>query len=138
MSRMTFSRALGEAARRAPRAALLVGGTLLLCAVAGTAITLLASFGVERMVLCLLLAVPAAFGGLLIHASQRGWTQQGLLACSFCLKSQLEVRKLVAGPSVQICDECIGLCNEILSEDDAKAAPADSDAPVPPGGGDGA
>jgi len=37
--------------------------------------------------------------------------------CSFCGKSQEEVRKLIAGPAVYICDECIDLCNEIVSED---------------------
>jgi len=39
------------------------------------------------------------------------------LLCSFCGKSQDEVKKLIAGPSVYICDECIGLCNEIISEE---------------------
>ena len=39
------------------------------------------------------------------------------LQCSFCSKTQDEVRKLVAGPSVYICDECIDLCNDILSEE---------------------
>ncbi len=39
------------------------------------------------------------------------------LFCSFCGKSQEEVRKLIAGPSVYICDECIGLCNDIISDD---------------------
>jgi ATP-dependent protease Clp ATPase subunit len=37
-----------------------------------------------------------------------------LLYCSFCGKSQHEVRKLIAGPTVFICDECIALCNKIL------------------------
>jgi hypothetical protein len=37
------------------------------------------------------------------------------LACSFCGKSQKQVKKLVAGPGVYICDECIGLCNEIVA-----------------------
>jgi hypothetical protein len=37
--------------------------------------------------------------------------------CSFCGKSQREVRKLIAGPSVYICDECIGLCNDIIVEE---------------------
>lgn len=37
--------------------------------------------------------------------------------CSFCGKSQREVRKLIAGPSVYICDECVSLCSDILSED---------------------
>lgn len=39
------------------------------------------------------------------------------LTCSFCGKAQKEVKKLIAGPTVYICDECIGLCNEILIED---------------------
>ena len=39
------------------------------------------------------------------------------LACSFCGKSQKEVKKLVAGPTVYICDECIGLCNDIIAEE---------------------
>jgi len=40
-----------------------------------------------------------------------------LLACSFCGKSQDQVRKLIAGPRVYICDECIDLCNEIIEEE---------------------
>ena len=40
-----------------------------------------------------------------------------LLYCSFCGKSQHEVRKLIAGPSVFICDECIELCNDIIAEE---------------------
>ena len=40
-----------------------------------------------------------------------------LLYCSFCGKSQHEVRKLIAGPSVFICDECVDLCNAIISEE---------------------
>jgi len=39
------------------------------------------------------------------------------LRCSFCGKSRDQVRKLIAGPTVYICDECVGLCNEIISED---------------------
>src|SRR3990172_4220335 len=39
------------------------------------------------------------------------------LKCSFCGKSQEQVRKLVAGPGVYICDECIELCNEIVEEE---------------------
>ena len=57
-----------------------------------------------------------------------------LLYCSFCGKSQHEVRKLIAGPSVFICDECIELCNDIIREEtqggDA-AKGAKSDLPVP-------
>lgn len=41
----------------------------------------------------------------------------GNLICSFCGKTQEEVRKLVAGPSVYICDECVDLCNDILTEE---------------------
>jgi ATP-dependent Clp protease ATP-binding subunit ClpX len=37
-----------------------------------------------------------------------------LLCCSFCGKNQNEVKKLIAGPSVTICDECVGACNDIL------------------------
>ncbi len=40
-----------------------------------------------------------------------------LLKCTFCGKSQKQVRKLIAGPSVHICDECIELCNEIIEEE---------------------
>ena len=39
------------------------------------------------------------------------------LRCSFCGKSRDQVRKLIAGPTVYICDECVGLCNDIISED---------------------
>ncbi len=41
----------------------------------------------------------------------------GTLVCSFCGKSQKEVKKLIAGPTVYICDECIGLCNDIIAEE---------------------
>lgn len=44
----------------------------------------------------------------------------GKLYCSFCGKSQKEVRKLIAGPSVYICNECIELCNEIIADEEAK------------------
>jgi ATP-dependent Clp protease ATP-binding subunit ClpX len=43
--------------------------------------------------------------------------RMGTLFCSFCGKSQAEVRKLIAGPAVYICDECVALCNEIISEE---------------------
>ncbi|MFV0451273.1 MAG: ATP-dependent Clp protease ATP-binding subunit ClpX [Propioniciclava sp.] len=45
-----------------------------------------------------------------------------LLKCSFCGKSQKQVRKLIAGPGVYICDECIELCNEIIEEEFSEAA----------------
>ena len=44
-------------------------------------------------------------------------TTNGNYRCSFCGKSQEEVKKLIAGPSVYICDECIELCNEIMVEE---------------------
>ncbi len=44
-------------------------------------------------------------------------TQSGNLRCSFCGKSQREVKKLIAGPTVYICDECIHLCNDIIAEE---------------------
>jgi ATP-dependent Clp protease ATP-binding subunit ClpX len=49
--------------------------------------------------------------------------------CSFCGKSQHEVRKLIAGPSVYVCDECVALCNDIINEEtreDKPATPADT------------
>ena len=49
-----------------------------------------------------------------------------LLYCSFCGKSQHEVRKLIAGPSVFVCDECVELCNEIIREEAEEAEDAES------------
>ncbi|MCK8427486.1 ATP-dependent protease ATP-binding subunit ClpX [Erwinia amylovora] len=46
-----------------------------------------------------------------------------LLYCSFCGKSQHEVRKLIAGPSVYVCDECVDLCNDIIREEIKEIAP---------------
>ncbi len=42
---------------------------------------------------------------------------EGTLKCSFCAKSQWQVRKIIAGPAVYICDECTDLCCELLIED---------------------
>lgn len=50
-----------------------------------------------------------------------------ILYCSFCGKSQEEVRKLIAGPSVYICDECVDLCNDILREEFGEEAEATFD-----------
>src|SRR5881628_1023030 len=47
----------------------------------------------------------------------------GTLKCSFCGKSQNDVRKLIAGPTVYICDECIELCNDIIAEEGQKESP---------------
>ena len=66
---------------------------------------------------------------------KKGSSSEKVLYCSFCGKSQHEVKKLIAGPSVFICDECIELCNDIIRDEvpaespDAKAAK--SDLPVP-------
>ena len=55
-----------------------------------------------------------------------------LLYCSFCGKSQHEVRKLIAGPSVFVCDECVELCNDIIREElDERADQARDDLPRP-------
>lgn len=68
-------------------------------------------------------------------AEKKGSSSEKVLYCSFCGKSQHEVKKLIAGPSVFICDECIELCNDIIRDEvpaegaDAKAAK--SDLPVP-------
>ena len=45
-----------------------------------------------------------------------------LLKCSFCGKSQKQVKKLIAGPGVYICDECVDLCNEIIEEELAESS----------------
>ena len=68
-------------------------------------------------------------------ADKKGSPSEKVLYCSFCGKSQHEVKKLIAGPSVFICDECIELCNDIIRDEvpaegaDAKAAK--SDLPIP-------
>ncbi len=50
-----------------------------------------------------------------------------LLKCSFCGKSQKQVKKLIAGPGVYICDECIDLCNEIIEEELAETSDREDD-----------
>ncbi len=66
---------------------------------------------------------------------KKGSSSEKVLYCSFCGKSQHEVKKLIAGPSVFICDECIELCNDIIRDEvpaegsDAKVTK--SDLPVP-------
>ena len=45
---------------------------------------------------------------------EKGNSEDKLLFCSFCGKNQNEVRKLIAGPSVYICNECVDLCNDII------------------------
>ncbi|MFT7774584.1 ATP-dependent Clp protease ATP-binding subunit ClpX [Roseateles sp.] len=68
-------------------------------------------------------------------ADKKGNSSEKVLYCSFCGKSQHEVKKLIAGPSVFICDECIELCNDIVRDEIPAPAPAaragKSDLPVP-------
>ena len=54
-----------------------------------------------------------------------------LLYCSFCGKSQHEVRKLIAGPSVFICDECVELCNDIIREEVSEATQSGESSKLP-------
>ncbi|MCD1284688.1 MULTISPECIES: ATP-dependent Clp protease ATP-binding subunit ClpX [unclassified Brevibacterium] len=54
-----------------------------------------------------------------------------LLKCNFCGKSQKQVRKLIAGPGVYICDECIGLCNEIIEEELSETSPDHAELELP-------
>ena len=62
----------------------------------------------------------------------RGGDSGKILYCSFCGKSQHEVRKLIAGPSVFICDECVELCNDIIREElEEKASTSRSHLPKP-------
>ena len=65
-------------------------------------------------------------GGGVALVLRSGWVARigdggDLLKCSFCGKSQKQVKKLIAGPGVYICDECIDLCNEIIEEELADA-----------------
>ena len=68
-------------------------------------------------------------------AEKKGSSSEKVLYCSFCGKSQHEVKKLIAGPSVFICDECIELCNDIIRDeapaDGARPRRAKSDLPIP-------
>ena len=65
-------------------------------------------------------------------AKMKDSESQGKLHCSFCGKSQEEVRKLIAGPNVYICDECIELCNDIMAEEyDGQDEPGNSENKVP-------
>ena len=68
-------------------------------------------------------------------SEKKGSSGEKLLYCSFCGKSQHEVKKLIAGPSVFICDECIDLCNDIIRDEAAQADPSGtitkSDLPTP-------
>ncbi len=63
--------------------------------------------------------------------SQRKNDDNKLLYCSFCGKSQAEVRKLIAGPSVFICDECVELCNDIIREEVEGEAATETSSKLP-------
>ena len=67
------------------------------------------------------------------HRKGRNSDDERLLYCSFCGKSQHEVRKLIAGPSVFICDECVELCNDIIREEiqEANSSSAQRELPTP-------
>ena len=59
-----------------------------------------------------------------------------ILRCSFCNKDQNDVRKLIAGPTVFICDECVEVCNDIIADDnkfEARGGARSSSLPVPVG-----
>ena len=58
-------------------------------------------------------------------------TKDKQLFCSFCGKNQSEVKKLIAGPSVYICDECVSLCNDIIKEDLSEKASEESEKKLP-------
>jgi ATP-dependent Clp protease ATP-binding subunit ClpX len=68
-------------------------------------------------------------------ADKKGASSEKVLYCSFCGKSQHEVKKLIAGPSVFICDECIELCNDIIRDEvpaeNGSTRGAKSDLPTP-------
>jgi ATP-dependent Clp protease ATP-binding subunit ClpX len=63
--------------------------------------------------------------------SEKKGSSEKLLYCSFCGKSQHEVRKLIAGPSVFICDECIELCNDIIRDEAQADAPSAAKSGLP-------
>jgi NAD-dependent SIR2 family protein deacetylase len=57
-----------------------------------------------------------------------GFTEKGdrpVLRCSFCNKSQRDVRLLIAGPNVYVCDDCVDICREIIAEKEEKIQPPD-------------
>ena len=67
-------------------------------------------------------------------AEKKGSSSEKTLYCSFCGKSQHEVKKLIAGPKVFVCDECIELCNEIIRDEliaPSEGKAAKSDLPTP-------
>jgi hypothetical protein len=82
------------------------------------------SIGIRELVVLLLLFLAIFFGvailifmAVVIRRRQAGAEPGGEARCSFCLKPQGKVKRLIAGPSVFICNECISICNQILSDD---------------------
>jgi hypothetical protein len=82
------------------------------------------SIGAREMVVLLLLFLAIFFGvailifiAVTIKRSSGGMRQGDTPRCSFCLKPQGQVKKLIAGPSAFICNECVSICNEIVSND---------------------
>jgi ATP-dependent Clp protease ATP-binding subunit ClpX len=65
------------------------------------------------------------------HTKDGGDDSGKLLYCSFCGKSQHEVRKLIAGPSVFVCDECVELCNDIIREEIQESSSEGGDDTLP-------
>ena len=62
---------------------------------------------------------------------KREGPNNGDLLCSFCGKNEGEIKKLIAGPSVYICDECIGLCNDIMVEENEREATSRKKTTIP-------
>lgn len=80
------------------------------------------SVGIRDLVVLLLLFLAIFFGlsilifmAVVIRRRQAAPQPGGPARCSFCLKPQAQVQKLIAGPSVYICNECVTICNEIIS-----------------------
>jgi ATP-dependent Clp protease ATP-binding subunit ClpX len=68
-------------------------------------------------------------GGKIYVSSKK--SKNNALYCSFCGKGQEEVRKLIAGPTAYICDECITLCNDIIAEEHTEGADVTQEVPAP-------
>ena len=85
------------------------------------------SIGLRDLVVLLLLFLAVFFGvailifmAVVIRRRQRVEAGDGNPRCSFCLKNQGLVKYLIAGPSAYICNECVIVCNEIVSRDSRK------------------
>jgi hypothetical protein len=85
--------------------------------------------GVRKIELAAFKALRAEWARYLELSKERR-PPGGLLYCSFCGKNQHEVRKLIAGPSVFVCDECIALCNDILAKENSPNPTGDTPPPA--------